>query len=118
MLPYPKIDPILIELGPVQIRWYGLMYVLAFFFSYLLVRFQLDRQKTPLLTREQLLDLYFYLVLGLLLEARLGYALFYNLSQYSKNLGRSWPSGMAACLFMAACWGCAWPLGFTVGGVK
>ena len=98
MLPYPKIDPILIELGPVQVRWYGLMYVLAFFFSYLLVRFQLDRQKNPLLTREHLLDLYLYLVLGLLLGARLGYALFYNLREYIQEpweILAVWHGGMS-----------------------
>ena len=57
MLPYPNINPVLIAFGPLQIRWYGIMYLLGFLFSYLLVRYQLARQKSKLLTKEQLLDL-------------------------------------------------------------
>ena len=41
MLPYPDIDPVLLQLGPLKIRWYGLMYVLGFIASYLLVKKQL-----------------------------------------------------------------------------
>ena len=82
MLPYPNIDPVLIAFGPLQIRWYGVMYLLGFIFSYFFVRYQLTRQKALLLTKEQLLDLYFYLILGLVFGARLGYILFYNLKDY------------------------------------
>jgi phosphatidylglycerol---prolipoprotein diacylglyceryl transferase len=82
MLSYPNIDPVLIAIGPFQIRWYGVMYLLGFIFSYLLVRYQLARQKTVLISRQQLLDLYFYLILALVLGARLGYVLFYNLREY------------------------------------
>ena len=40
MLPYPKINPNIIEIGSVEVRWYGLMYVLGFLTSYLLIRRQ------------------------------------------------------------------------------
>jgi len=98
MLPYPNIDPVLIGFGPLQIRWYGLMYLLGFLFSYLVVRYQLARQKSPLLSKDQLLDLYFYLVLGLILGARLGYVLFYNLKEYWQHpleLVAVWHGGMS-----------------------
>jgi len=98
MLPYPNIDPVVIAFGPLQIRWYGVMYLLGFLFSYLTVRYQLARQKSWLLTQEQLLDLYFYLVLGLILGARLGYILFYNLREYLQHpweLVAVWHGGMS-----------------------
>jgi phosphatidylglycerol:prolipoprotein diacylglycerol transferase len=98
MLPYPNIDPVLIAFGPLQIRWYGVMYLLGFIFSYFFVRYQLTRQKALLLTKEQLLDLYFYLILGLIIGARLGYILFYNLKEYLEQpweLVAVWHGGMS-----------------------
>lgn len=98
MLPYPNIDPVLIALGPFQIRWYGVMYLLGFIFSYGLVRYQLARQKAVSLTREQVFDLYFFLILGLVLGARVGYILFYNLRDYLQHpweLVAVWHGGMS-----------------------
>lgn len=114
MVPYPNINPILISIGPLQIRWYGLMYIMGFLFSFLLVRFQLARQKTALLSRDQLLDLYFYLILGLILGARLGYVLFYNFKAYIENpleLLAVWHGGMSfhgglIGVLVAAWWFC------------
>jgi phosphatidylglycerol---prolipoprotein diacylglyceryl transferase len=98
MLPFPNIDPVLISFGPLQVRWYGLMYLFGFLFSYLLVKVQLARQKIPLLSSEQLLDLYFYLILGLILGARLGYVLFYNFKEYLQHpqeILAVWHGGMS-----------------------
>lgn len=112
MLPYPDINPVLIAFGPFQVRWYGLMYVLGFVISYGLVRYQLVRQKTVSMTKEQLLDLYFLLILGLILGARLGYVLFYNLKEYLQHPlevvavwhgGMSFHGGMAGA-FLAGWW--------------
>ena len=74
------------------------MYLLGFIFSYFFVRYQLTRQKALLLTKEQLLDLYFYLILGLVFGARLGYILFYNLKDYLQHpweLVAVWHGGMS-----------------------
>ncbi len=98
MIPFPNIDPVLISFGPLQIRWYGLMYILGFLSSFLIVRFQLARQKSPLLTKDQLLDLYFYLVLGLILGARVGYIFFYNFREYLQHpleIVAVWHGGMS-----------------------
>lgn len=95
---FPNIDPVLVSFGPLQIRWYGLMYIMGFLLSYLLVRYQLTRQKSPLLSKDQLLDLYFYLVLGLILGARLGYCLFYNPRVYLQHpleIFAVWHGGMS-----------------------
>jgi prolipoprotein diacylglyceryltransferase len=45
MIPFPKIDPIIVKIGPVSIRWYGVMYLIGFTVSYLLVKYQLKRKK-------------------------------------------------------------------------
>ena len=81
MIPYPRIDPEIVRIGPFAVRWYGMMYVLAFVSSYGLVLYQL-KKKAYGITKAQMDDIYFYLVLGLLVGARLGYVLFYNLPYY------------------------------------
>jgi phosphatidylglycerol:prolipoprotein diacylglycerol transferase len=98
MLPFPSIDPVIFSLGPLQVRWYGMMYLLGFLASYLLVRFQTRRQSPPLLTQDQLSDLYMALILGLVVGARLGYVLFYNLTGYLRNpleILAVWHGGMS-----------------------
>jgi phosphatidylglycerol---prolipoprotein diacylglyceryl transferase len=84
MIPYPRIDPEIIRVGPLAIRWYGMMYVFGFASVYLLVLYQL-KKKAIGITKAQIDDIFFYLVLGLLVGARLGYALFYNLPFYLHN---------------------------------
>ncbi len=77
MIPYPHIDPVIVQIGPFAVRWYGMMYIAGFALSYLLLVYQIGR-KSVAVTRAQIDDLYFYLILGLLIGARLGYVLFYN----------------------------------------
>lgn len=84
MIPYPHIDPEIFRIGPFAVRWYGMMYVLGFASSYFLVLYQL-KKKTWNITKAQVDDIYFYLVVGLLVGARLGYVLFYNLSFYLEH---------------------------------
>jgi phosphatidylglycerol:prolipoprotein diacylglycerol transferase len=84
MIRYPNIDPVILRIGPLALRWYGLMYVFGFASSYLLALRQL-KTKVWKISRAQLDDLYFYLILGLIIGARLGYILFYNLSFYLQN---------------------------------
>ena len=58
MLTYPNIDPVIFSLGPLQVRWYGLMYILGFIATYLLVKHQARRfQWTQLLTHLDNLNL-------------------------------------------------------------
>ncbi len=76
-----NIDPILVHIGPFRLSWYGMMYVVGFFLSYLLVLYQVKR-KDFVLSRQEVEDLYFYFILGLVIGARLGYVLFYDLKMY------------------------------------
>lgn len=91
MIPFPQIDPEIVRIGPVAIRWYGMMYLLGFGASYLLVRRRLRKDPGAAGTvadpQEFISTLYTYLVLGLMVGARLGYVLFYDLGDY---LQRPW----------------------------
>ena len=85
MLIHPQFDPIAISLGPLAIRWYGLMYLLAFFQFWWLGKRRIETH--PQLaqagwTVQQLDDLLFYGVLGVILGGRLGQVLFYEPGYY------------------------------------
>lgn len=84
MIQYPSIDPVIIRIGPFALRWYGLMYVLGFTASYLLVIYQVSKKKLGI-QRAVIDDLFFALIVGLIVGARLGYAFFYNASYYISN---------------------------------
>ncbi len=77
MLTYPDIDPIIFSIGPLAIRWYGLMYVLGFVGAWLLAR-KRTRQSWSIIKVEQVDDLIFYGMLGVILGGRLGYSIFYG----------------------------------------
>jgi phosphatidylglycerol:prolipoprotein diacylglycerol transferase len=84
LIPYPEIDPDIIRIGPLAVRWYGVMYLIGFAAAYFLVRYQLKRKKISI--RGQDIDsLFLFLLSGLVIGARLGYVVFYNLSYYLKN---------------------------------
>ena len=81
MLTYPHINPNLLSLGPFHIRWYGVMYVVGFISAYFLVQKQ-DRSREIGLSGPVAQDLVFYLAIGLIVGARLGYLLFYQYHNY------------------------------------
>ncbi len=92
-----NINPILIELGPFRLSWYGLMYVFGFAASYLLVRYQMKRKDFGI-SKLEVENLYFYLILGLVIGARLGYVLFYDLKMYLADpfeIVAIWHGGMS-----------------------
>ena len=87
MIPYPHINPDLFRIGPVHVRWYGLMYALGFLASYFLIKHQ-EKSRPIGLSRTNIQDLMFYLAIGLLAGGRLGYVLFYqymNFSDFVRN---------------------------------
>ena len=81
MLIHPQFDPIAVSLGPLAVRWYGLMYLLGFVLFMLLGQRRLA-QSRGVFTAKMLDDLLFYGVLGVILGGRLGYVLFYKLGDY------------------------------------
>ncbi|MCS7281413.1 MAG: prolipoprotein diacylglyceryl transferase [Desulfobacterota bacterium] len=97
MIKYPEIDPEIFRIGPIALRWYGLMYLIGFLTSYLLTLYQIKRRYSWL-KREIVDDLYFYLILGLVVGARLGYVLIYNMDYYLENpieIFMLWHGGMS-----------------------
>jgi len=97
MISYPDIKPYIIKIGPLQVRWYAFMYIMGFFSSYLLVKYQIKKKKLPI-EKPIIGDIYFYLILGLMLGARLGYVIFYDFFEYVKNpleIIAVWHGGMS-----------------------
>lgn len=97
MLPYPNISPEIIKIGPLSIRWYGLMYLIGFICSYFIVKREIKRRGLKV-EKDFLEHLYFYLILGLLVGARVGYVLFYNLPYYLQHpleIFAIWHGGMS-----------------------
>lgn len=83
----PQIDPIALQLGPIAIHWYGLMYVFAFMSAWKLVQIQLKEQKLwgKVVSPEKFENLFTFLILGVILGGRLWYVLFYNPSYYIEH---------------------------------
>ena len=97
MIPYPSVNPDIVHIGPLTIRWYGVMYLIGFAASYLLVKEQIKKRGLPL-SSDFLESLYTYIILGLVIGARLGYVLFYDLSGYlihPLDIFAVWHGGMS-----------------------
>lgn len=96
-IPFPNIDPVFLRIGPVQLRWYGLMYMLSFIIGYFVLKRFAKQRKLGLAT-DDLYDLLFYLILGVMIGGRLGYVIFYDLGSYIRDpLGvfAIWQGGMS-----------------------
>jgi phosphatidylglycerol:prolipoprotein diacylglycerol transferase len=97
MLHFPHFDPVIFRLGPLAVRWYGVMYLIGFIAAYFVIRY-LARYRGLPLSVEGLSDLLFYCVLGVILGGRLGYVLFYNLPYYLSHplhIFAVWEGGMS-----------------------
>ncbi|WP_224100435.1 prolipoprotein diacylglyceryl transferase family protein, partial [Paraburkholderia caribensis] len=79
---HPNFDPIAIHLGPLAVRWYGLMYLVAFVMAIVVgrLRLRLPHVAAQGWTPKDIDDMLFYGVLGTILGGRLGYVLFYKAS--------------------------------------
>ena len=101
MFVYPEINPIAISIGPVAIAWYGIMYLLGFIAAYVLAGFRVQQGWSPV-SKEQVDDLVFYSVFGVILGGRLGYMIFYDANQLFSDpiswliaLPQLWNGGMS-----------------------
>lgn len=97
MLVHPDFDPIAFSLGPLSVRWYGLMYLLGFAAGWALGRHRAGQPGSGW-KPEQVDDLVFYAALGVILGGRIGYILFYNFDAFVRNplvLFRIWEGGMS-----------------------
>lgn len=97
MLVHPDISPVVFQLGPLRVHWYGIMYLLAFLLAWLLGQW---RAKTSGggWTVQNVGDLVFYCVVGVLVGGRLGYMIFYSLPSFLDNplsIIKIWQGGMS-----------------------
>ncbi len=98
MLVHPGFDPVAIHLGPVAIRWYGLMYLLGFGAAFLLGRYRIKSRADAPWNAREFDDALFYGILGVILGGRLGYIVFYKLSDYLASplkIFAVWEGGMS-----------------------
>lgn len=94
---FVDINPIAVSLGPVQVHWYGIMYLLAFGIAWWLGQQRRAAGRLPV-TRDQFSDLCFYMMLGVILGGRIGYMVFYDTAQLIANplnLVKVWEGGMS-----------------------
>lgn len=91
------IDPIALDVGFLQIHWYGLMYLIGFAAAWGLGSYR-AKQPGSGWTEEQISDLIFWGALGVVIGGRFGYVLFYNFDQFLANplwLFAVWEGGMS-----------------------
>jgi len=96
-------DPVLIDLGFIEIRWYSIAYILGILLGWIyaskIIKSTFDNKYNfNQVTTKQFDDLIIYLVIGIILGGRLGYVIFYNLEYYIQNLSeifKLWQGGMS-----------------------
>ena len=96
-------DPVLIDLGFFQIKWYSIAYIMGIILGWvyaikIIKKTKNDTQNFVSIKRSDFDDLIIYLVLGIILGGRLGYVIFYNLEYYIQNsfeIFKLWQGGMS-----------------------
>ena len=97
MLTYPEIDPVIFSIGPLAIRWYGLMYVAGFIAAWILAG-RRSKASWSVIKPGQVDDLIFYCMLGVIVGGRLGYCFFYGWSNWLQDplyIFKIWEGGMS-----------------------
>ncbi len=119
MLAFPDFSPVALDLGFIQIRWYGLMYLFGFITAYYLGKLRL--KTTRAMTPKQFEDAVSWCILGVMAGGRLGYVLFYDLTYYINNPveilflwqgGMSFHGGLLGVLAVLFLLGKKWQTGF------
>ncbi|WP_043362839.1 prolipoprotein diacylglyceryl transferase [Belnapia sp. F-4-1] len=96
-IPFPIIDPVLVQVGPLAIRWYALAYIAGILGGWWLAR-RLVALKPEVATRQQIDDFVTWTTLGIILGGRLGYVLFYRPGHYLAHpldILKVWEGGMS-----------------------
>ncbi|MFV0448280.1 MAG: prolipoprotein diacylglyceryl transferase [Vibrio sp.] len=96
-LQFPNIDPVLVAIGPISVRWYGMMYLVGFLFALWLANRRADKSDGAW-NREQVSDLLFAGFLGVVIGGRVGYVVFYNFEMFLADplyLFKVWTGGMS-----------------------
>ena len=110
-IPFPNIDPVALQLGPIAVKWYGLAYMAGLLLGWIYIRRLVQDARLwpagePPFSLEKTDDLLFYMTLGVVLGGRLGFVLFYEPGYYLSHpldILQVWRGGMA---FHGALVGC------------
>src|ERR1700744_3363781 len=97
MIQYPSFNPIAFSIGPVKVHWYGIMYLLGFADGWPCARLRAAKPGSSWKPQD-VDDLIFFAMLGVILGGRIGYVLFYGLSFWAKDPWypiKIWDGGMA-----------------------
>lgn len=92
-----NLNPTIFTIGPLEVRWYGLFYVISFLLGYWLVKKNFKHRSIHL-SNDDYDSFLFNMMLGVILGGRIGYILFYNLSYYVHNpltIFYFWEGGMS-----------------------
>ena len=98
MLVHPQFDPVALAIGPVAVRWYGLMYLVGFALIWAVGRYRIARTPGGVWSAKDIDDALFFGILGTILGGRLGYVLFYKPGEYFAEPWRIlsvWEGGMS-----------------------
>ena len=93
----PKIDPIMLSIGPVSIHWYGAMYLIGLLFALGLAYYR-AKNKDNSWSTDEVVDLLLWCFFGVIIGGRIGYVLFYNFPIFLQNplyLFKVWEGGMS-----------------------
>ena len=94
---YPEISPIIVQIGPLALRWYSMAYLFGILFGWWLAAKRIKKYQIPL-TKNNLEDIVFYFTLGVILGGRLGYVLAYGTEKFWLNtieIFAVWHGGMS-----------------------
>ncbi len=98
MLVHPQFDPIAFSVGPLAVRWYGLMYLIGFVLFVVLGRHRARQNMLTGWRPRDIDDMLYYGVFGVILGGRLGYVLFYKPLYYLQHpleVFALWQGGMS-----------------------
>jgi phosphatidylglycerol:prolipoprotein diacylglycerol transferase len=98
MFVFPEIDPVIFGIGPLKIRWYGLMYVIGFVLAWWLARRRSQTAHAVIKNPLHVDDLIFYGMVGVILGGRIGSVIFYNWGRFVDDpvyLFKIWEGGMS-----------------------
>ena len=84
MLPYPNVNPVAVQLGPISIYWYGVMYLVGFLLAFWILLYR-GRTTVPPWNSETVSDLIFYVAIGIIFGGTLGNFLFYDIDALLQN---------------------------------
>ncbi len=97
MIKFPDFNPTIVHIGPLKIQWYALMYIISFIIGYFLLK-KLYKKRNVKIAKSDYENLFFYIMLGVIIGGRLGYVIFYNFKECIRNpleIFAVWHGGMS-----------------------